>query len=94
VSGEMTTHATLETGPQTLTSLALGSAHHAKVALRGGVSVAGSVGAASVCPGSSAAVVLAAAEHLALASGTAAVASEIGGAASALASVCDSSAVA
>jgi hypothetical protein len=65
-----------------------------KVALRGGVPVAGSVGAASVCPGGSAAVVLTAAEHLASALGTAAVASEIGGAASASASVCDSSAVA
>jgi hypothetical protein len=51
----------------------------------------GSVGGASVCPGGSAAVVLAAAEHLASASGTMAVASEIGGAASASASVCDSS---
>jgi hypothetical protein len=65
-----------------------------KVALRGGVPVAGSVGAASVCPGSSTAVVLATAEHLASSSGTAAVASEIGGAASLLASVCDSSVVA
>jgi hypothetical protein len=67
--------------------------HHPKVALRGGVPVAGSVGATSVCSGGLAAVVLAAAEHLASASGTAAVASEIGGAASASASVCDSSAV-
>jgi hypothetical protein len=68
--------------------------HHAKVALRGGVPVAGSIGAASVRPGGSAVVVLATAEHLASASGTAAVASEIGGAASASASVCNSSAVA
>ena len=68
--------------------------HHAKVALRGGVPVAGSVGAASVCPGGSTAVVHAAAEHLASASGTAAVASEIRGAASAPASACDSSTVA
>jgi hypothetical protein len=68
--------------------------HHAKVALRGGVPVAGSVGAASVCPGGSATMVLAAAEHLASASGTAAVASEIGGATSASASACDSSVVA
>jgi hypothetical protein len=72
----------------------LGSAHYAKVALRGRVPVAGSVGAASVRPGGSAAVMFAAAEHLASASGTAAVASEIGGAAFASASVCDSSAVA
>jgi hypothetical protein len=64
------------------------------VALRGGVSVAGFVGAASVCPGGSAAVVLAAAEHLASASGTVAIASEIGGVASASASMCDSSATA
>jgi hypothetical protein len=64
------------------------------VALRGGVPVAGSVGAASVCRGGSAATVLAVAEHLASASGTAAVASEIGGAASASTSVCDSSTVA
>jgi hypothetical protein len=41
-----------------------------------------------------AAVMLVAAEHLASASGTAAVASEIGGAASTSASACDSSAVA
>jgi hypothetical protein len=61
------------------------------VALRGRVPVAGSVGAASVCPGGSAALVFTTAEHLASASGTVAVASEIGGAASALASVCDSS---
>jgi hypothetical protein len=64
------------------------------VALRGRVPDAGSVGATSVRPGGSAAVVLTAAEHSALASGTAAVASEIGGAASASASTCDSSAVA
>ena len=47
-----------------------------------------------MCPGGSAVVVLAAVEHLASASGTVAVASEIGGAASALASACDSSAAA
>jgi hypothetical protein len=64
------------------------------VALRGGVPVAGSVRAASVCLGGSAAVVLAAVEHLASASGTVAVASKIGGAASASASACDSFAVA
>jgi hypothetical protein len=57
----------------------------------GGVPVVGSVGATSVHPGGSAAVVLTAAEHLASASGTAAVASKIGGAASASASACDSS---
>jgi hypothetical protein len=68
-----------------------GSVHYAKVALRRGVPVAGSIGAASVCPGGSAAVVPAAVEHLASASGTAAVASEIGGATSASASTCDSS---
>jgi hypothetical protein len=60
----------------------------------GGVPGAGSVGAASVCPGGSATVVFDAVEHLPSASGTAAVASEIGGAASASASACDSSAVA
>jgi hypothetical protein len=71
----------------------LGSAHYARVALRGGVPVAGSVGAASVQPGGSAAVRFVAMGHLASASGTAAVASEIGGAAFASASACDSSAV-
>jgi hypothetical protein len=54
----------------------------------------GSVGAASVRRGGSAAVMFAAAKHLASASGTMAVASEIGGAAFASASACDSSAVA
>jgi hypothetical protein len=54
----------------------------------------GSVRAASVRLGGSAAVMLAAAEHLASASGTTAVPSEIGGAASASASACDSSTVA
>ena len=68
--------------------------HHAKVAVRGGVPVAGSVGAASVHPGGSAAMMFAAAEHLASASGTAAIASKIRGAAFALAFACDSSAVA
>jgi hypothetical protein len=68
--------------------------HYEKVALRGGVSVAGSVGAVSVHPGSSADVMFAAAEHLASASGTAAVTSEIGGTAFASASACDSSVVA
>jgi hypothetical protein len=53
-----------------------------------------SVVAASIHPGSSAAVIFAAKEHLASASGTTAVASEIGGAAIASASACDSSAVA
>jgi hypothetical protein len=67
--------------------------HYEKVALRGGVPVAVSIGAASVRPGGSAAVMFAAAEHLALASGTAAIASEIGGAAFASASACDSSTV-
>jgi hypothetical protein len=56
--------------------------------------MAGSVGAASIRPGGLAAMMLAATEHLALASGTAAVASKIGGAASASASACDSSVVA
>jgi hypothetical protein len=64
-----------------------------RVALRGGVPVAGSVGAASVHPGGSAAVRFAATGHLASASGTVAVASEIGGTAFASASACDSSAV-
>jgi hypothetical protein len=68
--------------------------HYAKVALRVGVPVAGYIRAASVRPGSSAAVMFAAAEHLASASGTAAVASEIGGTAFASASACDSSTVA
>jgi hypothetical protein len=54
----------------------------------------GSVRAASVRPGGSAVVMFAAAEHLASASGTVAVASDIRGAASASASVCDSSVVA
>jgi hypothetical protein len=62
--------------------------------LRGRVPVAGSVRAASVRPGGLATMMFAAAEHLALASGTATVASEIGGAAFASASACDSSAVA
>jgi hypothetical protein len=53
-----------------------------------------SVVAASVHPSSSAAVMFAVMEHLASASGTAAVASEIGGAAFASASTFDSSAVA
>jgi hypothetical protein len=53
-----------------------------------------SVVAASVHPGGSAAVMFAAMEHLASASGTAAVASEIGGATIASASACDTSAVA
>jgi hypothetical protein len=48
-----------------------------------------SVRAASVCHGGSAAVMFAAAKHLASASGTTAVASEIGGAAFASASACD-----
>jgi hypothetical protein len=65
-----------------------------KVALRGGVPVVGSVGAASVRPGGSADVMFTAAEHLASVSGTAAVASEIGGTAFASASACDSSTVA
>jgi hypothetical protein len=68
--------------------------HYVNDALRGGVPVAGSVGAASVRPGGLAAVMLATAEHLASASGTVVIASEIGGAASASASACDSSAVA
>jgi hypothetical protein len=54
----------------------------------------GFVGAASVRPSGSVAVIFAAAEHLASASGTTVVASEIGGAAFASASGCDSSAVA
>jgi hypothetical protein len=58
------------------------------------VPVVGSIGAASVRPSGSATVMFAAAEHLASASGTTAVASEIGGAAFASTSACDSSAVA
>jgi hypothetical protein len=53
-----------------------------------------SVVAASVHPGGSAAVMFTVMEHLASASGTAAVASKIGGAAIASASACDSSTVA
>jgi hypothetical protein len=53
-----------------------------------------SVVATSVHLGGSATVMFAAKEHLAFASGTAAVASEIGGAAIASASACDSSTVA
>jgi hypothetical protein len=53
-----------------------------------------SIGAASVHPSGSAAVMFAATEHLASASGTVAVASEIEGAAFASASAFDSSAVA
>jgi hypothetical protein len=53
-----------------------------------------SVVAASVHPGGSVAVMFAATEHLASASGTAAVASEIGGATFASALVFDSSVVA
>jgi hypothetical protein len=52
-----------------------------------------SVGAASVHPGGSAAVRFAAMENLASTSGTAAIASEIGGAAFASASACNSSVV-
>jgi hypothetical protein len=54
----------------------------------------GSVRAASVCLGGSAAMMLTAAEHLASASGTATVASEIRGDASASTFACDSSAMA
>jgi hypothetical protein len=54
----------------------------------------GSIGAASVCLGGLAVVMFAAVEHLPSASGTAAVASEIGGTASTSAYACDSSAVA
>jgi hypothetical protein len=68
--------------------------HYTKVALRGGVSVAASVMAASIHPDGSAAVMFAAKEHMAFASGTTTVASEIGGAAIASASTCDSSVVA
>jgi hypothetical protein len=54
----------------------------------------GSVGAASVCPGGSAAVMFTVVEHLTSASSTAVVASKIGVTAYASASACDSSAVA
>jgi hypothetical protein len=54
----------------------------------------GSIGAVSVLPGSLAAVMFTTTEHLASVSGIVAVASEIGGAAFASASACDSSAVA
>jgi hypothetical protein len=72
----------------------LGSAHYAKVVLWGGVPVVASIVAASVHPSGSAAVMFAAMEHLASASGTVAVASEIGGAAFVSASAFDSSVVA
>jgi hypothetical protein len=72
----------------------LGSTHYAKVALWGGVPVVASVRAASVHPGGSTTVMSAATEHLASTSGTAVVASEIGGAAFASASAFDSSEVA
>jgi hypothetical protein len=65
-----------------------------KVALWGGVPVVGSIRAASVHPGGLAAVIFAATEHLASASGTTTVASEIGGAVFASASAFDSSVVA
>jgi hypothetical protein len=65
-----------------------------KVALWGRVPVVAFVMATSVHPGSSSAVMFAAIENLASASGTTTVASEIGGAAVALASAFDSSAVA
>jgi hypothetical protein len=65
-----------------------------KVVLWGGVPVVASVRAASVHPGGSAAVMFAAIERLASASGTAIIASEIGGAAFASASSFDSSVVA
>jgi hypothetical protein len=65
-----------------------------KVARRAGLPVAGSVRAASVRPGGSAAVMFTAVEHLASASGIPVVASEIVGVAFASASVCDSSTVA
>jgi hypothetical protein len=62
--------------------------------LWGGVPVVASVGAASVHPGGLATVMFATTERLASASGTVAVASEIGGAAFASASAFDSSTVA
>jgi hypothetical protein len=54
----------------------------------------GSIGATSVYPGGLATMMFAATEHLASASGTVVIASEIGGAAFASASACDSSTVA
>jgi hypothetical protein len=54
----------------------------------------GSIRVVSVRPGGLAPMMFTAVEHLALASSSAAVASEIGGAAIASASACDSSAVA
>jgi hypothetical protein len=68
--------------------------NYVKVALWGGLLVVASVVVASVHPGSSAAMMFAAMEHLAFASGTAVVASKIGGVVFALASTFDSSAVA
>jgi hypothetical protein len=68
--------------------------NYVKVALWGGVLIVASVVDAFVHLGGSAAVMFAAMEHLSSASGTTAVASEIGGAAFASASVFDSSAVA
>jgi hypothetical protein len=60
----------------------------------GGVPIVAFVMATSVHPSGSAAVIFTATEHLTSASGTAVVASEIEGAAFALASAFDSSAVA
>jgi hypothetical protein len=60
----------------------------------GGVPVVASIRVASVHPSGSAAVMFAATEHLASASGTATIASEIGGAAFASASAFNSSVVA
>jgi hypothetical protein len=88
----MTTHATLETRPQTLTSLVLRILRRLRCGA--GVPVVVSVVAAAVHPGGLSAVMIATTEHLVSASGTVAVASEFGGAAFASASAFSSSVVA
>jgi hypothetical protein len=85
----MTTHATLEIRPQTLTSLVLRILRR----LHYGVPVVVSIMVATVHPDGSSAMMFTAMEHLVSASGTVAVASEIGGAAFASASTFGSSAV-
>jgi hypothetical protein len=67
--------------------------HSVKVALLGEILVAGSVAAITTPLASSSAAMFAAMEHLVLASGTVAVASEIGGTTFALASAFGSSMV-
>jgi hypothetical protein len=88
----MTINATLETRPQTLTSLVLCILHRLRCGV--GVPVVVSVVAATIHPSGSSAAMFTATEHLASASGAAGDASEIGDAAFASASAFDSSVVA